>query len=82
MFMVLKLLLEVSLCLMARYFLLRNIHLLFSLAQFYSIIVSIKNEKCFIKANIVDSISFSLHSFIVGSVSKAVNGGLISNSEL
>ena len=35
-----------------------------------------------LKAKIADSNSFSLHSFRVGSVSEAVNGGLISDSDV
>ena len=34
------------------------------------------------KAKLEDSNSFSLHSFRVGSVSEAVNGGLISDSDV
>ena len=34
------------------------------------------------KANIVDAQQFSLHSFRVGAVSEAANGGLVSDSDI
>ena len=63
----------------------QNILHLFCLAVLFkfSYSAALKNMRDVLnKAKIVDSNSFSLHSFRVGSVSEAVNGGLISDSDV